>query len=135
MAQRQKSFHLSIPAANGDDRYERRPALDGVLDGAHRPRDRFYVGDVWCSEQDKDAQIDSVLRKQARGRIELGEIQALVQVRGRDRMNRLEPHGDFESPTDLSSKREGLGTDSVGVRLDGDSGERRRQRRNSEEIL
>src|SRR6266550_4193924 len=39
MPQPLETFHLSIPAAHGDDRDDRRAALDRMLDGTHCPSD------------------------------------------------------------------------------------------------
>src|ERR1700682_2363292 len=50
-------------------------------------------------------------------------------------MNSLESDSDFESSGDLACERDRLGPNGVGVRLDGDSSELRRQRRNPDKIL
>jgi len=121
MPQPLETFHLSISAAYGDDRDDRRAALDRVLDGTHCPRDRLFRGNVRCAEEDKDAEIDAVLREKTRRRIESREIEPFVEICGRDRMNCLESYGDFEPSRDLSSERECARADRVGVRLDGDS--------------
>src|SRR5882672_10883687 len=121
MPQLLETFHLSIPAAHGDDRDDRHAALDRMLDGAHCPRDRFFRRNVRCTEEDKDADIDAVLREKARRRIKSREIEPFVEMCGRDGMNSLESNGDFEPARDLSSERERARADGVGVRFDGDS--------------
>jgi len=78
---------------------------------------------VRCAEEDEDAEIDAVLRQKSRCRIESRELEALVKLCGRDGMNRLESDSDFEPSRDLSSERECVGADGVGVLFDGDSRE------------
>src|SRR6266446_508219 len=123
MAECPKSFHLSIPPSHGDDRYYGRATLDCILDAAHCPCDRFFRRNVRCAEKDEDAEIDAVLREKARRPIESRKIEAFVEMRCRDGMDRLESNGDFEPARDLSSERERVGADGVGVRLDRDCGE------------
>ena len=135
MTQSLESFHFTISATHWDNRYDRRAALDGIFDGTHRPRDRFVDGNVGCAEENEDAEIDAVLSEKVRRLIESLEIEPFVEVRGRDRMNRLESDSDFETSGDLSRERKRAGANGVGVRLDGDSRERRGQSRDSGKIL
>jgi len=120
MPQPLETFHLSIPATHGDDRDDRRATLDRILDGTHCPRDRLFRWNVRCAEEDKDAEIDAVLREKARRRIKSREIEPFIEMRCPDGMDRFESYGDFEPARDLSSERERTRADRVGMRLDGD---------------
>src|SRR6266699_559241 len=105
MPQPLETFHLSIPAAHGDDRDDRRALLDRMLDGTHRPRDRLFRWNVRRAEEDKDAQIDAVLREKARCRIKSCEVEPFVEICSRDGMNCLESNGEFEPARDQPSER------------------------------
>src|SRR6266699_651881 len=105
MPQPLETFHLSIPAAHGDDRDDRRALLDGMLDGTHRPRDRLFRWNVRRAEEDKDALIDAVLREKARRRIKSCEVEPFVEICSRDGRNCLESNGEFEPARDQPSER------------------------------
>jgi len=68
-------------------------------------------------------------------RVEARKIQLLVQLRGGEGMNRLQPDRDFERSSQLSREGDTPRADSTGVRLDGDSPESLQQLRQPREVV
>src|SRR6266480_564944 len=97
MTERLQSLQLSISAAYRNNRHDSRAAFDCILYCAHSPSDRLFDAYARCAEEHEHAQIDAVVREKLCCRIESREIESLVQLRRRDRMNRFESHRDLEA--------------------------------------
>src|ERR1700704_1560855 len=111
MTQCLESLYLPVSPTHGDDRHDRRTPLGRILDGAYRPGDRLFEGNVRYAKENKDPQVDPVFDQESRSPVELRKIETLVELGGRHRMNRLESHSNFEAPGNLTRERKGPGAD------------------------
>src|SRR2546423_2063268 len=130
-----ESLDLSVTTAHWDDRDHRGAPIHRVGNGAQGPFNRLAGGNEWGAEKNENGKIDCVIRQKRCRAIEARQIESLVEIGHRDRMNRFESDCNFQPPGKPSRELESRRTDGVRVRLYGDPTKRRSQRRNFVKIL
>ena len=113
-----QSFHRAIAAARWNERDCGRAAIKSEIDRALRPKNSLLRLHEWRLHKNEHTQVDIVQAQESRGVRKLLQRHALIELRQNIRVNRFQPHGDFEAAFQAIAKAQAIVIDESGMVFD-----------------